>query len=270
MLLRTSSSGEELELFVFLEEELGVRDVSLGAPLCEELSREQRTRLFAWLAQQWGVRLGQHELDNKEETTFMDVVEMMAKRQKQDEDVPPPLIPVEEGRHLIPPLSHVVPPLLTNSSNNNNNNNSCNDLSLRFLSYNVNYSLCRAVGGSASVGKAEDVIVNAILSSNADIVLLQETHASWRAHLASCGLDAKYKHRWFHDDNAASGGLALYSRFPIVATELIETPLVEKGSWFPLAVSLLLVGNDELLAVANVHLRPALEDDGSGSLTAMV
>lgn len=135
---------------------------------------------------------------------------------------------------------------------------------VRLLSYNVNYAFCR----NGRVGTPEQAVVAAIRAAKADVVLLQETHASWRTHLGSCGFDALYPHRWWHDDNEASGGLALYSKLPIVWSQLLETPMIEQGSWFPAAMHIVLTGQGPV-ALGNVHLRPALEDGGGATLLTM-
>jgi endonuclease/exonuclease/phosphatase family metal-dependent hydrolase len=256
MLLRTSSSGEEMELFVFLEEELGMEAPSLGAPLHEEMTAQQRGRLYEWLLRSFDVVAP----SNTRETTFFDVVELMQKRPRRPDPVPvvapvPPVVPAAPvaGAATVAAAPRAASPKLAGPW-----------AAVRVLSYNVNYAFCRR----GAIAGPEQTVAAAMRAARADVMLLQETHAAWRAHLSSCGFDALFPHRWAHDDDEASGGLAVYSRFPLLFSQLLETPLLEQGSWFPAALHVLLLPGGPV-AVANVHLRPALEDDGSATMFTM-
>ena len=83
MLLRTSSSGEELELFVFLEEELGLRDLSLGAPIHEEMTAEQRGRLYEWLFANFQVEVERNQSQRKRPCLKKKVVRFQRTRARE-------------------------------------------------------------------------------------------------------------------------------------------------------------------------------------------
>lgn len=125
---------------------------------------------------------------------------------------------------------------------------------LTVVSYNVNYGV---------PGPAEAVA--ALREADADIVCLQETNATWEAALRH-GLADKYKQMLFRHLPAA-GGLAVLSKWPLTDVAY-HWPKV-KGSWFP---GWLLTAEtpDGPVQLLNVHLRPALSDQGSATLVGVV
>jgi endonuclease/exonuclease/phosphatase (EEP) superfamily protein YafD len=115
---------------------------------------------------------------------------------------------------------------------------------LRLLTYNVNY-------GNPDVAATLDAIEHA----DADVVLLQEVTSEWK-HALLERLAARYPHRVFRvHPTRAAGGLAVLSRLPIEAEELLPCP--ERG-WFPAERIILRTGFGKL-QVLNVHLRPAID-----------
>ncbi|HEY5924243.1 MAG TPA: endonuclease/exonuclease/phosphatase family protein [Kofleriaceae bacterium] len=117
---------------------------------------------------------------------------------------------------------------------------------LRLMTYNLNY-------GNPEPKSA----VEAIARADADIVLLQEVTSEWKRVLSD-RLAAQYPHTIFRIHTRAAGGLAVLSKLPITAEELLPSP--ERG-WFP-AERLVLETGFGALQILNVHLRPAI-DGGS-------
>lgn len=118
--------------------------------------------------------------------------------------------------------------------------------SLRLLTYNVNYA-----------NPDVDASLSAIDAADADVVLLQEITAEWQRALAHRFAE-KYPHQVFRLHQRAPGGLAVLSRYPIRAEELLPSPI---RTWFP-AERLVVAGPLGSLQILNVHLRPAI-DGGS-------
>ncbi len=117
---------------------------------------------------------------------------------------------------------------------------------LRLMTFNVNY-------GNPSPDEALD----AIAAADADVVLLQEITSEWKRQLAA-RFGKQYTHQLFRIHTRAAGGLAVLSKVPIVAEEVLPSP--ERG-WFP-AQRLVLETAFGALQILNVHLRPAI-DGGS-------
>lgn len=117
---------------------------------------------------------------------------------------------------------------------------------LRLMTYNVNY-------GNRDVPTTLD----AIAEEDADIVLLQEVTAEWQRALAA-RFEKQYPVQVFRIHTRAAGGLAVLSKVPIKAEEVLPCP--ERG-WFP-AERLVLETGFGALQILNVHLRPAI-DGGS-------
>ncbi|HSN27989.1 MAG TPA: endonuclease/exonuclease/phosphatase family protein [Kofleriaceae bacterium] len=117
---------------------------------------------------------------------------------------------------------------------------------LRLMTYNVNF-------GNRDVPATLD----AIAEEDADIVLLQEITAEWQRALAS-RFAAQYPVQVFRIHTRAAGGLAVLSKLPIKAEEVLPCP--ERG-WFP-AERLVLETGFGALQILNIHLRPAI-DGGS-------
>jgi endonuclease/exonuclease/phosphatase (EEP) superfamily protein YafD len=117
---------------------------------------------------------------------------------------------------------------------------------LRLMTYNVNY-------GNPNLHASLD----AIADEDADIVLLQEITNEWKDALAR-RFATQYPHRVFRVHARAAGGLAVLSKFPITAEEVLSPP---RGGWFP-AERLVVESSLGALQILNVHLRPCL-DGGS-------
>jgi len=117
---------------------------------------------------------------------------------------------------------------------------------LRLMTYNVNY-------GNPDPKSALDSIARA----DVDIVLLQEITSEWKRALEA-RFQAQYPHSIYRVHSRAAGGLAVLSKLPIRAEEVLASP--ERG-WFP-AERLVLESAFGNLQILNVHLRPAI-DGGS-------
>lgn len=122
------------------------------------------------------------------------------------------------------------------------------------LTYNVNMGL-------ATKGKRDEsslAVVDAIRKSEADIVLLQETHTGWQKLLGE-ELQTQFPFQAFHFD--ASGGSAILSRWRVKSWEAFRLADSVNGSHFDPMVGVIDVPGGEW-TVANVHLRPPLEVRG--------
>lgn len=118
---------------------------------------------------------------------------------------------------------------------------------LRLVTYNVNYA-------NPDVTSTLDAIADA----DADVVLLQEVTAEWQ-HALLDRFGAAFPYHVFRlHPTRAPGGLAVLSKVPIEAEELLPCP--ERG-WFP-AERLVLRAPWGRIQVLHVHLRPAI-DGGS-------
>ncbi|KAL7527086.1 hypothetical protein ACHAWF_002032 [Thalassiosira exigua] len=140
------------------------------------------------------------------------------------------------------------------------------------LSYNVNHEAARDPDRRRRV-------LRAIASSGADVALLQETNQAWEellrgdAELASRYTDANFRHPGVLDRPA--GGIAVLSQHPLVDARTLDFAKDVDGSVFPaLAARVVMpIRNDGAGAgtkeshvainLANVHLRPPVELDGS-------
>ena len=129
------------------------------------------------------------------------------------------------------------------------------------LSYNVNNL------GVRSPSRRRRVL-HAIQTSNADICLLQETNEEWQRHIAG----RQYKYEFFHHpgvSDRAAGGLAILSRYKLENIELVDIVQEVDGSVFPAVRFDVCVPTNEgvqVLHMANVHLRPPVNLDGSAWL----
>jgi len=117
---------------------------------------------------------------------------------------------------------------------------------LRLMTFNVNY-------GNPSPTEALDTIEDA----DVDVVLLQEVTSEWK-RLLQARFQTRYPHQVYRIHSRAAGGLAVLSKVPISAEEVIPSP--ERG-WFP-AQRLVVDTTFGALQILNVHLRPAI-DGGS-------
>jgi len=143
------------------------------------------------------------------------------------------------------------------------------------LTYNVECNTAQNVSAAEKVAMA-------ITQSNADVILLQETNPTWELKL-SClvpvdsAQGGRYPYRYFHHPTGRpAGGLAVFSVWPISASSVLDLTGTVEGSVFPVLVVNICIGAGEkmkpsnqhrTISVANVHLRPPLELDGSASLS---
>jgi endonuclease/exonuclease/phosphatase family metal-dependent hydrolase len=129
------------------------------------------------------------------------------------------------------------------------------------LTYNVNYE-------SFTQDRCADQIIDAIQSSNADVVFLQETNAAWEERICE---STQYPHSYFRHpapNERPAGGTAILSRFPIHNTSVLHfQDQVGADSVFPACTATINQTPLGTLRVANVHLRPPLELDGSATLS---
>jgi endonuclease/exonuclease/phosphatase (EEP) superfamily protein YafD len=117
---------------------------------------------------------------------------------------------------------------------------------LEVMTYNVNYGL-----------EGDPEAVELIRRQSSDLVLLQETTPGWEKSLRT-ELAGAYPHMDFHHCCGA-GGMAVLSKHPIGANEILEPP---DGGWFP-AWKLEIDSPLGRLQVLNVHLRPQLSERGN-------
>ena len=124
-------------------------------------------------------------------------------------------------------------------------------------------------------------IRHAICSSGADIVLLQETNPAWEAYLLQeeeneSRIATQYRYCYFHHPNAitdrAAGGIAILSRYPLHDNKVHILNFITDvdGSVFPALMCSLHIPLGKYYSVAikiaNVHLRPPVELDGTAKL----
>jgi endonuclease/exonuclease/phosphatase family metal-dependent hydrolase len=115
------------------------------------------------------------------------------------------------------------------------------------MTYNVNYGLEGDRSG-----------LEAIRRGAADVVLLQETNPGWEQTLRG-ELHGIYPFMQFaHSDRWPAGGLGVLSRFPFEVRDVSPSP---EGWFFAWRVMVHAPAAD--VQVLNVHLRPAISDDGS-------
>lgn len=118
---------------------------------------------------------------------------------------------------------------------------SSGEAELTVLTYNVNF-------GMAGDGPTLDAILNA----DADILVLQETTAEWRAAL-SARLEARFPHQmWLPPRNGlAAGGAAVLSRWPLRDTKTSSSAT----GWFDALSAVVETSNGPVHMVA-LHLEP--------------
>jgi endonuclease/exonuclease/phosphatase (EEP) superfamily protein YafD len=117
---------------------------------------------------------------------------------------------------------------------------------LRLMTYNVNYA-----------NPDPKTALDAIEAEDADIVLLQEITSEWQLALAE-RFAKQYPVQVFRVHTRAAGGLAVLSKLPIRAEEVLPCP---ERRWFPSERLVVDTGFGEV-QILNVHLRPAI-DGGS-------
>ena len=148
------------------------------------------------------------------------------------------------------------------------------------LSYNVNNE-------AAYDEKKRRRILRAIFSSKAHIILLQETNSTWEKLLRDDAVRLNFVHSYFHhpgQNDRKAGGSAILSQFPLDAEkiEMFDFSDQTSGSVFPAVLCCVsipvemfpveqhLKGSDAIsfvtITVANVHLRPPVNLDGSAWL----
>lgn len=169
---------------------------------------------------------------------------------------------------------------------------------LDVLSYNINN---KAVNSPTRRQR----ILDAMISSGADIILLQETNPAWEQFLlhenenihennsaaTATALSSQYKHAYFHHPRPgeqSAGGCAILSKFPIVDKQVLDFTKDIDGCVFPaltcqVAIPILpststsatttfttttddSIQNYVTIRLANVHLRPPVNLEGSAGL----
>ena len=123
---------------------------------------------------------------------------------------------------------------------------------LKVLTWNVNWA-----------GAAWQEALAAIAEIDADVVLLQETNAAWEQAIRGA-LSSQYPQMRF-DHEGGAGGMAVLTRQPPIAQKLLPPTEGWFGAWIVTAPTA--VGPVQLL---NVHLRPAISDRGSATISAYV
>jgi endonuclease/exonuclease/phosphatase (EEP) superfamily protein YafD len=118
-------------------------------------------------------------------------------------------------------------------------------LLMRLMTYNVNYG-----------NPDPKASLDAIATTDPDIVLLQEITSEWR-NLLDRRFKDTYAHRVYHVGGA--GGIAVLSKHPITKTDLWYPR--GTGAYFP-AQRVIVDSPLGALQLLNVHLRPA-KDGGS-------
>ena len=114
-------------------------------------------------------------------------------------------------------------------------------------------------------------VLHAIRTSNADVCLLQETNEEWQRCLRQL-TGGKYGYEFFHHPGVhdrAAGGLAILSRYKMENIELVDIVKAVDGSVFPAVrcdVSVPTADGVQVLHIANIHLRPPVNLDGSAWL----
>jgi endonuclease/exonuclease/phosphatase (EEP) superfamily protein YafD len=118
---------------------------------------------------------------------------------------------------------------------------------MRVMSYNVNFGIA---GDRASI--------DAIAAAKPDIVLLQETNATWASAIVG-RLSTDYPHhRFMEPHDWPAGGMGILSRYPIVELARLDAP----GAPF-FAHRVVVDSKLGRVQLVNVHLRPPMSDGGS-------
>jgi hypothetical protein len=204
--------------------------------------------------------------------------------------LPSPLSMILRYRFSPADLAHCSQGLIDGESTNREiSNSSAGDNfilhTFDVLSYNIN---------NVAAFKPSQVrlILRAIFSSGAGIVMLQESNPAWEKLLLDDAIALEYNHRYFHHPrngdkdrppDRSAGGIAILSRFPLEEINVVDFTQDVSGSVFPalvfkalLPLSFLEV-KDEFyntfptltnesiicIGIANVHLRPPVNLDGS-------
>jgi len=150
-----------------------------------------------------------------------------------------------------------------------NNDDALDNMTTSFniLSYNIN-----------NVAPHRLAIIHAISSSNSDIILLQETNVEWEKAINAAELQFQYTHYHHPGPNdRAAGGIAVLSQYPIKNVKILDFSRDIDGSVFPILIfdvnipikdknSLSPSSHEATIHIANVHLRPPVNLDGSAQL----
>ncbi|KAL7521874.1 hypothetical protein ACHAWX_006564 [Stephanocyclus meneghinianus] len=152
------------------------------------------------------------------------------------------------------------------------------------LSYNVN-------NVASSSPTRTRLILRAIFSSGANIILLQETNPAWETLLRDDAAALQFDHVYFHHPrlegidhppDRPAGGIAILSQYPLKDITIVDFTEDVSGSVFPalickailplsqLSSEILALSNEVhnvCISIANVHLRPPVEMDGSAWLS---
>ena len=129
------------------------------------------------------------------------------------------------------------------------------------LTYNVAFS-------TAFHPMRANKVIEAIAVSNADVLCLQETNETWKA-LLLCKFRAEYPYFHFSHptQHQAASGCAFLSRHPLKDISVVNSTEIVEGSVFP---QLVCTVEDTRLGygvkIANLHLRPPLNLDGTAHL----
>lgn len=94
--------------------------------------------------------------------------------------------------------------------------------------------------------------LDAIEAADVDVVVLQESNAAWQARLEK-RFSKRYPHRTFHP--RSFGGLAVLSKHPLGATEILAKP---RGAFSP-AQRVVVDSPLGKIQILNVHLRPNID-----------
>lgn len=136
------------------------------------------------------------------------------------------------------------------------------------LSYNINN-----VAAYSPTRRRQ--ILRAIFTSGADIILLQETNQAWEDLLRDDATALQFQYNYFHHpgtNDRAAGGIAILSQYPLENVKILNFSRDVNGSVFPALIcqvkipiqsSTSTTTNHATINIANIHLRPPVNLDGS-------
>ncbi|KAL3802388.1 hypothetical protein HJC23_007213 [Cyclotella cryptica] len=149
------------------------------------------------------------------------------------------------------------------------------------LSYNIN-------NVASSSPSRTRLILRAIFSSGANIILLQETNPAWEKLLQNDAAALQFDYIYFHHPRLGdkdrppdrpAGGMAILSQYALKDIGVLDFTKDVSGSVFPALICKAIVPlsqfsnevphglNDVCISIANVHLRPPVELDGRAWLS---
>lgn len=128
------------------------------------------------------------------------------------------------------------------------------------LTYNVNFGLARERrDGTYSLSDDTDNVIDAVATTTADIVVLQETNSAWQHAFNSyskVSMNQLYPHqRWLHQSAAGGSAILCRSHVTLLSCELVDTRKEVEGSWFKQLVARVEIFEKNIIVVG-VHLRP--------------